>query len=159
MSGVTVAATVLNEREDIAALVESLMAQQPAPDEVVIVDGGSNDGTWEWLVDATNRYPALKPIRDESCSLKHSQGPIARGRNVGVGAASSEIVACADAGCAYETDWLARLSAPIRGGEAEYALGGSCIDLVTATVWDVASAPFFGVKLGRDAATKSCTAR
>ena len=159
MADVSVAVTVLNERKDIGLLVDSLMAQEPPPGEVVIVDGGSTDGTWEWLVEAARRYSALKPIRDESCNLKHSQGPIARGRNVGVGASSSEIVACADAGCEYEMDWLARLSAPIREGAAEYALGGSCIDLATATAWDVASAPFFGVKLGRDAATKSCTAR
>jgi glycosyltransferase involved in cell wall biosynthesis len=159
MPDVTVAVTVLNEVNDIGRLVDSLMAQRFSPVEVVVVDGGSNDGTWEWLLEAAKRYPALRPIRDESANLKQTPGPIARGRNVGASAARSEIVACADAGCIYEPEWLERLTAAIRDGSAEYALGGSFIDMRDATAWDVASAPFFGVKLERDEPTKSCTAR
>src|SRR3954468_15062658 len=123
MPDATVAVTVLNEVNDIGRLVNSLMAQQFPPAEVVIVDGGSSDGTWEWLLEAAKRYPALQPIRDESANLKQTPGPIARGRNVGVRAARSDIVACADAGCIYEPDWLERLTAPIRDGSSEYALG------------------------------------
>ncbi len=159
MPAVSVAATVLNEVDDIDSLVESLMRQTLAPTEVIIVDGGSTDGTWEHLEAARTRYPTLMPIRDESCSLQRSPGPIARGRNVGFTAASSEIVACADAGCTYQSDWLANLTAPILKGESEYSVGGSYIDPAKATVWDIASAPFFGVKLNANAATKSCTAR
>jgi len=156
---VSVAATVLNEVRDIPALVSSLATQTLAPAEIVIVDGGSTDGTWEWLLAAKSQYPALVPIRDESCSLKYSPGPIARGRNVGIAAATSEIVACADAGCTYRPDWLANLTAPILAGTAEYAVGGSCIDPIRPTIWDLASAPFFGIKLDPNEPTKSCTAR
>ncbi|MDP9168983.1 MAG: glycosyltransferase [Acidobacteriota bacterium] len=159
MLDVSVAATVLNEAEDIGGLVSSLMGQTPAAAEVIIVDGGSTDGTWEWLIAAKAKYPTLMPIRDESCSLKHSPGPIARGRNVGIRAATSDVVACADAGCTYEPDWLARLTGPILDGTAEYSVGGSCVNVADATVWDIASAPFFGVKLSADEPTKSCTAR
>ncbi len=49
MPAVSVACTVLNESDDIDALVESLMRQTLAPAEVIIVDGGSTDGTWERL--------------------------------------------------------------------------------------------------------------
>ncbi|MEO6911537.1 MAG: glycosyltransferase [Edaphobacter sp.] len=156
---VSVAATVLNEVRDIPALVSSLAAQTLAPAEIVIVDGGSTDGTWEWLLAAQSQYPSLVPIRDESCNLKQSPGPIARGRNVGIAAATSEIVACADAGCTYRPEWLANLTAPIVAGTTEYSLGGSCIDPNSPTVWDIASAPFFGVKLDPNEPTKSCTAR
>ena len=159
MAAVSVASTVLNECADIDALVETLMRQTLAPAEVIIVDGGSTDGTWERLEAARLKHPALIPIRDESCSLQRSPGPIARGRNVGIAAASSDVVACADAGCAYHPDWLANLTAPILAGDSQYSVGGSYIDLGNATVWDVASAPFFGVKLNPEAATKSCTAR
>jgi glycosyltransferase involved in cell wall biosynthesis len=164
MPAVSVACTVLNERDDIDLLVESLMRQTLAPAEVIIVDGGSTDGTWERLEAARLKYPTLVPIRDESCSLKSCPGPIARGRNVGIARASSEVVACADAGCTYHCDWLANLTAPIFAGNAEYSLGGSYVDLTNpgptnSTIWDVASAPFFGVKLNPDAPTKSCTAR
>ena len=159
MPAVSVACTVLNERDDIDSLVESLMRQTLAPAEVIIVDGGSTDGTWERLEAARTKYPTLVPIRDESCSLQRSPGPIARGRNVAIAAASSDIVACADAGCTYHPDWLVNLTAPIFAGDSQYSVGGSYIDSPNSTVWDIASAPFFGVKLNPDAATKSCTAR
>ncbi len=159
MPAVSVAATVLNERDDIDALVESLMQQTLSPAEVIVVDGGSTDGTWERLEAARLEYPTLIPIRDESCSLKSCPGPIARGRNVGIAAATSDVVACADAGCTYHPDWLANLTARIFGGVAEYSVGGSYIDPSNSTTWDIASAPFFGVKLNPDAGTKSCTAR
>ena len=158
MPAVTVTATVLNEVEDIDALVSTL-AQQTLRPEVIIVDGGSTDGTWERLQAAQAKYPNLIAIRDESCNLKASPGPIARGRNVGIAAARSDVVACTDAGCTYDVEWLARLTAPILNGSAEYALGGSRIDPESQTIWDMASAPFFGVKQRDEGTTKSCTAR
>ena len=159
MQAVSVAATVLNEVEDIDALVQSVMEQSLAPAEFIVVDGGSTDGTWEHLHAARAKYPTLVPVRDESCSLQRCPGPIARGRNVATAAASSDIVAFTDAGCTHDADWLANLTSPIREGDFEYALGGSWIDAEKSTVWDVASAPFFGVKLNAEAYTKSCTAR
>jgi glycosyltransferase involved in cell wall biosynthesis len=159
MSAVSVVATVLNEVEEIDRLISSLSAQTLAPSEVIIVDGGSSDGTWERLQAAKEKYPLLIPIRDESCRLHHCRGPIARGRNVAIAAASGEVIACADAGCAYRPDWLENLTAAIRAGEAQYAVGGSCIDPDDRTIWDVAAAPFLGIKLSADARTKSCTAR
>src|SRR5271154_2419045 len=159
MPPVSVACTVLNEADDIDALVDSLMRQTLPAAEVIVVDGGSTDGTWERLEVARAKYPTLIPIRDESCNLRRSPGPIARGRNIGVAAASSAVVACVDAGCAYESDSLANLTAPIVAGTTEYSVGGSYIDETKATVWDIASAPFFGVKLNPEAPTKSCTAR
>jgi len=158
-SAVSVTATVLNEVDDIDRLVTSLMEQTLSPAEVVIVDGGSNDGTWERLQAASSRCPNLIAIRDESCSLKASPGPIARGRNIAIAAASSDVIACVDCGCTYDSQWLIQLTAPILNGRAEYAVGGSCIDPQDRTTWDIASAPFFGIKLSADEPTKSCTAR
>ena len=158
-SAVSVIATVLNEVSEIERMVTSLMSQTLRPAEVVIVDGGSSDGTWEWLEKASDRYPDLLAIQDESCSLKGSPGPIARGRNVAIAAASSPVIACVDAGCVYPPQWLERLTAPIVNGRAEYALGGSCIDAAGRTIWDIASAPFLGIKLWPEEETKSCTGR
>lgn len=159
MATVSVIATVLNEKENIARLIESLLHQMPPAAEIVVVDGGSSDGTWEWLHAAAARHPILRAIRDESCSLKFTPGPVSRGRNLAIEAARSELIACADAGCTYAPDWLAELAGALIGGEATYALGGACLDLTDATVWDLASAPFLGVKMSADEPTKSCTAR
>jgi glycosyltransferase involved in cell wall biosynthesis len=163
MQPVSVVLTELNEVQDIGRAVSSLLEQQPPAAEVIVVDGGSTDGTWEWLIAAHERDQRLVAIRDETCSLKFCAGPVSRGRNVAIAAAKSEIVACADAGCTYAPGWLRNLTAPLLAGTGEYALGGSCIDPNMgpsgSTVWDVAAAPFFSIKLGANEPTKSCTAR
>jgi glycosyltransferase involved in cell wall biosynthesis len=159
MPAVSVISTVLNEAEDIDGLVSSLVRQTLLPAEIIVVDGGSTDGTWERLQASAVAHASLKVIRDPSCSLKESPGPIARGRNVAIAAASSAVIACADAGCVYRPDWLANLTGPILNGHAEYALGGACLDTDRQTTWDIASAPFFGIKLDPNQKTKSCTAR
>jgi glycosyltransferase involved in cell wall biosynthesis len=167
---VSIILTELNEAEDIARVVASLLAQDPPAlrqnppasqmtAEVIVVDGGSTDGTWEWLSAEAARNPRLVAIRDETCSLKFSPGPVSRGRNVAIRAARSPVIACADAGCTYAPDWLRNLTAPLLAGTAEYALGGTRVDPEDHTVWDVASAPFFSIKLSPTAPTKSCTAR
>ncbi|HVZ84211.1 MAG TPA: glycosyltransferase [Terracidiphilus sp.] len=159
MPGASIVSTVLNEAEDIPRLIESLLALDPPAAEIIIVDGGSKDGTWEWLREAASKNPTLRPIRDETCSLKYTPGPVSKGRNVAIAAATTETIACVDAGCTYDSGWLARLTAPIVRGETEYTLGGSCLALEDATVWDIASAPFLGVRTDLDAPNKSCTAR
>jgi glycosyltransferase involved in cell wall biosynthesis len=159
MQPVSVVVTELNEGQEIERAVESLLAQQPPATEVIVVDGGSTDGTWEWLEAAARRDNRLAAIRDESCNLKHSLGPVSRGRNVAIQAAKSAIIACADAGCIYEPGWLKNLTAPIVAGQAEYALGGSRLDANGCTIWDVASAPFFSITLAPAEPTRSCTAR
>jgi glycosyltransferase involved in cell wall biosynthesis len=159
MQPITVIATVLNEAENIVRLVPSLLGLNPPPAEIIVVDGGSSDGTWEWMVEIAKGNPIFKPIRDESCNLKNCPGPVSRGRNVAIAAASSEIIACVDAGCTYAPEWLSRITAPIQQGSSIYALGGSCLDLTDPTDWDIASAPYFGVKYSPTEPTKSCTAR
>jgi glycosyltransferase involved in cell wall biosynthesis len=156
---VSIVVTELNEIADIARVGASLLAQDPPAAEVIVVDGGSTDGAWEWLAAASQRNPRLVAIRDETCSLKFSPGPVSRGRNVAIRAAKSPLIACADAGCAYAPDWLRNLTSPLLAGTAEYALGGAMVDPANYTLWDIASAPFFSIKLAPNEPTKSCTAR
>jgi glycosyltransferase involved in cell wall biosynthesis len=156
---VSVILTELNEAGEIARVVQSLLRQDPPAAEVIVVDGGSTDGTWDWLAAESRRNPRLFVIRDETCSLKFSPGPVSRGRNVAIRAAKSPFIACADAGCTYAPDWLGNLIEPLLAGQAEYALGGTVIDPSDPTVWDIASAPFFSIQLSPTAPTKSCTAR
>jgi glycosyltransferase involved in cell wall biosynthesis len=156
---VTIIATVLNEAKAIGDLIASFSGQNFPDLEIIVVDGGSTDGTWETLQRLSVNEPRLRIIRDESCNLTASPGPIARGRNRAIEEASSTVIACADAGCQYDSEWAAKLAAPLLNEEAEYSLGGSYIDPAQATVWDIAAAPFLGVKLTSKGHRKSCTTR
>lgn len=108
---ITLVATVLNAAEQIAGFLSSVAAQTRAPDEVVIVDGGSTDGTLERLRGAEG----VTVIEDPGAN-------ISRGRNLAIAHASHEAVAVADADCAYGPGWLAALVGPLEEG-ADVAMG------------------------------------
>ncbi|HLZ29706.1 MAG TPA: glycosyltransferase [Chloroflexota bacterium] len=93
--------TVLDEAGTVDGLLESMGQQTRAPDEVVIVDGGSTDGTWEMLQTWTTRLP-LRCLRAPGAS-------IAEGRNLAVETATGDLIAVTDAGVRLEPDWLEQL--------------------------------------------------
>ena len=109
MPSVSVIATVLNEAAAIIELLHSLQAQTRPPEEVVIVDGGSRDGTLEVL--QAFAAEASLPVR----VLSAPGANISRGRNLAIAAASGEVIASVDAGVRLEPDWLAELVAPFEG--------------------------------------------
>lgn len=96
----SIIATVRNERKTIATFLDSLLNQSHVPDEIVIVDGASTDGTMDILRD----YEARHGIRvvSQPCN-------IAQGRNLGITTATGSHIAVTDAGCRVDTDWLNRL--------------------------------------------------
>jgi len=115
---VSVIATVLNEAESIEALLGSLVEQTRLPDEVVIVDGGSTDGTLERLQAFAARSPV--PVR----VLPRPGANIAAGRNAAIAAAQGEIIASTDAGVRLERTWLEHLVAPFEGAKPPDVVSG-----------------------------------
>jgi glycosyltransferase involved in cell wall biosynthesis len=91
-----------DEADSIAALVESIAGQTRKPDEVLLVDGGSSDGTVALARALTARYPEFRVLEP---------GPATpgRGRNVGIAAARHDWIALTDAGIRLERTWLERL--------------------------------------------------
>ncbi|MBW8865052.1 MAG: glycosyltransferase [Verrucomicrobia bacterium] len=110
--------TVYNEGEDIFAWAESLRAQTRRPDEFVIVDGGSTDGTPERLRQAFSHgdFPAPRIII-EMCN-------IARGRNLAFQNTTADIVASIDAGSLTTPVWLEKLVEPLLTNPEVHAVGG-----------------------------------
>jgi glycosyltransferase involved in cell wall biosynthesis len=108
---VTLISTVKNCAEGVDAFLASLAAQTRAPDEVVIVDGGSTDGTADRLA------------IDDSVTLVVEPGAnIARGRNVALATATHDVIAVTDGDCILEPTWLAEIVAPIEAG-ADVSMG------------------------------------
>ncbi len=112
---VSVIVTVLNERESIGALLDSLAAQTRLPDEVVVLDGGSTDGTMDVLAAYLDKLP-LK-------FLFRAGANISQGRNEAIANATGEIIASTDAGTRLVPEWLSELAAPIERGEATVTAG------------------------------------
>lgn len=106
--------TVLNEAGTLPRLLDSLAAQTRAPDEVVVCDGGSRDGTLA-LLRAETRLP-LRVIESPGAN-------ISRGRNVAIAAASGEIIACTDAGVRLAPEWLATITQPFQRETTQWVGG------------------------------------
>ncbi len=115
---VSLVATVLDEAGNLGEWWTSIAGQTLPPDEVVVVDGGSRDGTAELLREMAARspFPVRVEVR-EGCN-------IARGRNEAVRLAAHEIIAVTDAGCVLSPDWLERITAPLRGEAAVDLVAG-----------------------------------
>lgn len=94
---------VKDEAGSIEALLHSIDRQVRPPDEVVLVDGGSTDGTAATIRRLTEGDHRYRLIEGEASTP-------GRGRNVGIEAASSAWVALTDAGIELDPHWLDRLA-------------------------------------------------
>lgn len=108
---VSLITTVKDSAAHIGEFLGSLATQTRAPDEIIVVDGGSSDGTLELLREA------------EDITLIEEPGAnIARGRNVAIAAAAHDVIAVTDADCVLEPDWLEKLIEQIEAG-ADVSMG------------------------------------
>jgi glycosyltransferase involved in cell wall biosynthesis len=110
MSDISVVVTVFQDRAGLEELLPALAAQTLAPDEVVVVDAGSSDGTFELLEGWRRRGLPLRVISRPGAN-------ISAGRNEGIRAARSEWIACTDAGCRPDRGWLTAIDAARDGAD------------------------------------------
>jgi glycosyltransferase involved in cell wall biosynthesis len=102
---VSVVATVRDERSTLPAFLEALFAQSRPPDEIVVVDGGSTDGSFELLLEQARIRPVLRVERAPGSN-------ISEGRNAAIRAAGGTVIAVTDAGAVADREWLDRLVEP-----------------------------------------------
>jgi len=95
---------IYNEVDSIKGLMDSMLKQTKKPEEIIFVDSFSNDGTAEIIKDYSKRYPQIKIIQKRS--------NIAKARNIAVKNAKNEIIACTDAGCQLNRNWLEEITKP-----------------------------------------------
>jgi len=125
---VSLVATVKNEADNIAALLDSMLAQTRRPDEIVINDNWSTDDT----VRIIERYQARgHPIR-----LVRGGHNIPSGRNNAIAYAHGPLIASCDAGLTLPPDWLATIVGPLERGDADVVGGFYVPD--ARSVWELA---------------------
>ena len=112
---ISVIVTVKNEGEAVRPLLDSLIDQTRAPDEVVICDGGSTDNTLE-ILESYRQWLPLKLIVAPGAN-------ISQGRNRAIAAAAGPIIAATDAGVVLTPNWLETLTRPIVAQQAAVVSG------------------------------------
>jgi glycosyltransferase involved in cell wall biosynthesis len=128
---VSVITTLLNERETAGRLLTSLAGQQRRPDEVVVVDGGSRDGT-PGVVEESAAAACL-PLR----LIRAPGANISQGRNRAVREAASEVIAATDGGVELHPAWLQRLAWPLDRDPSLQAVSGFFV-AAPRTTWELA---------------------
>lgn len=94
---VSVCVVVKDRRALMLRCLEAVLAEQP--DQVVVVDNGSTDGTWEALLGQAALHPTL--------TVEQDRGSVGHIRNRAVELAVGDIVAFTDSDCRPRPGWLA----------------------------------------------------
>ncbi len=110
---VTVHVPTFDRSSFLSTLVERLASQSLAAErfEVVVVDNGSSDDTWEVLRDLVARTH----LRMTACRLHTNVGP-AGARNVAVSVSRAPLLAFTDDDCLPAPGWLEAVLAAAAGG-------------------------------------------
>lgn len=112
---ISVCITVFNEESSIGALLDSLLLQTRKPNQIIIVDGGSEDRTLEIIRHYQKKDGRIKLLM-EKCSR-------ARGRNLATEIAEDGIIAMSDAGCVLTSDWLKNITSPFETADVDVVAG------------------------------------
>ncbi|MCA8971163.1 MAG: glycosyltransferase [Planctomycetes bacterium] len=115
---VSVVVPTLDEEQSLPRLLASLRTQTVFPRELIIVDGGSSDTTCELV-----RAHAAEHRDYDVRLIEVADSRPGKSRNIGTRAATTEIVACSDAGVILDPSWLEALTRSIRAGEHRVAVG------------------------------------
>ncbi|HBR18945.1 MAG: hypothetical protein A2Y13_11600 [Planctomycetes bacterium GWC2_45_44] len=110
--------TTLNCRDELDSSLEIFTAQRNLEmlKEIIIVDGGSRDGTWELLIKWSQKVSKLK--------IRQVPGAnISRGRNEAIRMADADIVVGFDSGTKYNDDWLELMLKPFEDEEVSIVGG------------------------------------
>ena len=113
---ISLISTLLNEAEDLDAMLAAIDGQTRPPDEVVIVDGGSTDGSVE-------RLQAWAAGRANTHVERIAGANISAGRNAAIRIAVGPVIAVTDAGCIMEPGWLEALERGFAESDADVVMG------------------------------------
>ncbi len=112
---VSLIATVRNEIGSLAEWLVGIERQTRQPDQVIIVDGGSTDGTLEAL---------LSWARVQSAVVVSAPGKsISEGRNLAFARATGDVIAITDCGTVARPDWLEHLVTPFEDPNVDVVSG------------------------------------
>lgn len=110
--------TVYNEEKTLKEFLNSLFGQSQLPNEIIIVDGGSHDNTFNILKSYVNRYKNKISIK-----IFKIKGNRSLGRNFAIKKSSYSVIACSDAGNILSRNWLKNITKPLNDKKIEVVAG------------------------------------
>ncbi len=133
-----------NEAETILTTLDLLSRQTSRPQEVIFVDSGSTDRSYE-IIQEWIENTHEQPTGVQYTNLRaHTKVP-SSSRNAGVRISNSELVAFMDCGLIFTTDWLEKQVNYLNSGDFDVVSGGCCLEGVN--LWDrSAAAQTYGYK-------------
>lgn len=119
MISFTLVSTTLNEMRRLEDSILDIERQLLVPNEIIIVDAGSTDGTFERLIEWKNSSKlSIKIVSDAGCN-------VAEGRNKAIELAKTDLIASTDFGCRYHPEWLQSIIKPFVEDPKIEVVGGS----------------------------------
>ena len=116
MQKVSVISTFWNEATTIKLFVDGLLNQSRTPDEIVLCDGGSTDGTLEIINQLAQDHPVI------NVCIKPGNRSV--GRNEAIRNSQYPIIAVTDVGTVADKDWLKNLILPFENDPNVSAVSG-----------------------------------
>lgn len=117
---ITVIVPAYNEEKLLGNCLESLAKQQPAPDEILIVDNASTDRTPEIIKQFIAKYPALK-IK----SIYETKKGCTAARDAGWRVATGDVIVHVDADETFPDGWMAKVHAALAANPSLGVIGGT----------------------------------
>ena len=99
---ISIISTVRNEEKNIKKFIDSIIKQTKRPDELIIVDDGSRDKTYEILNEYSKKYSWIK-------SYQLIGANIAKGRNFAINKSTGDIIFTSDCSTVFEKDWIRKI--------------------------------------------------
>jgi len=131
----SVVTTCRNEMKSLPRWKQNILDQTRAPNEIVVVDAFSDDGTYEYLQDWS--------ANDSRVVLIQEKGAAAKGRNTAIDNSKNNHILSTDMGVRLNDIWCEELILPMeKDSTVQVVAGNTCIDIETINS-KVGKAEFF----------------